>query len=688
MSTEKLTIILPTYNESGNVGPMLEGIAEELRDFQHEYEILFVDDSDDETPDVIREHVEKHDHIRLLHRRKEERTGLATAFVAGFDAAEGDVICCMDSDLQHPPSAIPAMVQKMNEEASDIVVASRYIPGGSPEGLGGRYRILVSKVVTRLSAWVLLSPTRRSSDPGAGMFLVRREIVSGMSFADLRGFKILIDLLTRVTEARVSEHPVVFRKREHDESKATLRQGVNFYQHLLKLFVKYRLPVIGKAITAALVGIGILAAFVLALLQAEGAVQVTLLAFSFVLVIQSSFMIFLMIYAWENPEKMEENRSPSKFLDPKYSFTMLIPARHEEAVIADTIRSAAKINYPEALKEVLVLVNRKDDEETIRIARDAIGKLEKKNIRLVDFDGPLGKPYGLNLGLREAKNEVVAVFDAEDEIHPDILHIVNTTMIRHRADVVQSGVQLMNYRSNWYSLFNVMEYFFWFKSVLHFFARKGVVPLGGNTVFFKTHWLRRVGGWDEGCLTEDADIGFRLSNAGARTKVVYDELHATREETPPSLGQFIKQRTRWNQGFIQILLKGSWLRMPTMHQIFLALYALIWLFFQAGLFLLLPVAIFAAVAVDMAPLLGLVVNLPMYTFLFIFVILNIGLYEFSRSYGLRYTPMLVLRSFIFYVPYQLLLGLSAFRAIIRHFRDEVSWEKTTHVNAVREAVAD
>ena len=684
MRKKTFTIILPTFNEPNNVQPMFDALTNAMQKFEHKYKVLFVDDSTDETPEVIRECIKGHKHADLLHRPKEQRTGLASAFIDGFRKADTDYIVCMDSDLQHPPEAVPLMARRAIENASDIVVGSRYIPGGSPEGLGSRYRIWVSRYITRYSSWFVLAPTRRSTDPGAGMFLVRKDLVGDLKFENVRGFKILIDILTRIPWARVSEEPIVFYTRENDQSKATLKQGINFYIHIFSLFITHRIALIYRECIGALIAIVVAIFSVLIVGHADTFFQGFIVAFALFLFYQSAFMIYLMMYAWENPDHIKKNRSPEKFLPPKYSFAVFIPARHEEAVIADTIRSVSKLDYPDDMKEVLILINRNDDAETIRITKETIANLGQGNIRLVDFDGPLGKSVGLNIGLKNTDMDVITIFDAEDEIHPDILNVVNTTMIQNRADIVQSGVQLMNFDSNWYSLFNVMEYYFWFKSVLHFFANNGMIPLGGNTVFFKKHWLERVGGWDEKNLTEDADIGIRMSTAGARTKVIYDEQHATREETPPSVEQFIKQRTRWNQGFIQVLFKGVWLKLPKKRQKFLAVYVLTWLFFQGMLFVLLPFSIVLALFFEMSPVLGLVVNLPFYALGFLYVILNIGLYEFCKNYGIKYSPILILKTAIFYIPFQILLGISAFRAIIRQSFGNITWEKTAHTNVNRQ----
>lgn len=78
----------------------------------------------------------------------------------------------------------------------------------------------------------------------------------------------------------------------------------------------------------------------------------------------------------------------------------------------------------------------------------------------------------------------------------------------------------------------MLEYFFWFKSRMHYHAAVGMVPLGGNTVFLRRDLLEQIGGWDQDCLTEDADVGIRLSTTGVPIRVLYDDRYVTPEETP------------------------------------------------------------------------------------------------------------------------------------------------------------
>ncbi len=234
MSQNKVTILLPTYNEANNISPLLRALYRALNDVAYEYEVLIVDDSSDNTPKVIQDMMKTYPEVRLIHREKENRTGLATAFVEGFRAATGKYIICMDSDLQHPPDIVPRLVEAIENSDSDIVVATRYLPGGGADGLGTLYRKLVSKW-SRLASWLILPVTRKTTDPGSGFFAVTKELVDSIPFDGLRGFKILIDILARAPIARISEVPYVFRKRENEESKATFKQGIEFLRHILYL---------------------------------------------------------------------------------------------------------------------------------------------------------------------------------------------------------------------------------------------------------------------------------------------------------------------------------------------------------------------------------------------------------------------------------------------------------------------
>lgn len=407
---------------------------------------------------------------------------------------------------------------------------------------------------------------------------------------------------------------------------------------------------------------------------------------SVLLAAQSAYSTALMLYAWEDNEKRVRNRVPTTFAPPRHRFTILLPARHEEAVIQETIQRVVDLNYPRQLVQVLVVIEA-GDSGTIAKVNEKLAALHNAGIdhvRLITFaDPPINKPHGLNVGLSHATGDVVTIFDAEDEPHQDILQVVNTVMVNERAPVVQCGVQLMNYADRWFSALNVLEYFFWFKSRMHYHAAVGMVPLGGNTVFIRRDLLQRMNGWDQHCLTEDADIGIQLSAARVPIRVLYDDSYVTREETPPSVGQFVKQRTRWNQGFLQVLGKGTWRQLPSWPQRLLALYTLSFPLFQALTTLYVPISLWMIIAVKLPVLVAMASSLPLYVLLISFVISLAGLYEFTHVHGLRpswRSPLLLLAT---YLPYQWLLGYAALRAVWRHLRGENSWEKTAHIGAHR-----
>jgi cellulose synthase/poly-beta-1,6-N-acetylglucosamine synthase-like glycosyltransferase len=404
---------------------------------------------------------------------------------------------------------------------------------------------------------------------------------------------------------------------------------------------------------------------------------------SVVLFAQALFSLYLMLYSWEHPERLAQSGSPKEYLPPQLSFTVLLPARHEENVIYATMSRIWRANYPTQLLEMVVICHA-DDSGTIAEARRAINDLGADNIRVETFnDGPINKPHGLNVGLSRSHNHVVTVFDAEDDIDPNIFMMVNTVMQQENRGIVQAGVQLINFRDYWFAIHNVLEYFFWFKSRLHFHARAGMIPLGGNTVFVRRNLLQKAGGWDDRCLTEDADLGLRLSAYGESIRVVYDAQHVTREETPHGIGEFIRQRTRWNQGFLQILRKGTWRGLPTLKQRLLALYTFSYPVFQAIITLLYPVMLAMVIWLKLPLAVAMLSFLPLYTLLLQLLVSMIGAAMFKREYGFRHSLLIQANLVLTFLPYQLLLGVSAVRAMFRELRNENNWEKTHHTGAHR-----
>lgn len=405
-----------------------------------------------------------------------------------------------------------------------------------------------------------------------------------------------------------------------------------------------------------------------------------LVAVSLLLCAVAGTTLWWMLHAWGTPEALLATGFTRSVDPPRNSFSLIVPARHEENVLGDTLERLVAIDYPDV--EILVVVG--DDDPATRAVADAAAARHPHRVRVfVDHSVPKNKPRALNTALDACRGDITGVFDAEDEVHPQLLRNIDSRFTATSADVVQGGVQLMNVHSSWWSLRNVLEYYFWFRSRLHFHAAQHFIPLGGNTVFIRTHLLREAGGWDGGCLAEDCEIGVRLSVHGARIAVAYDPQLATREETPGSLRAMVRQRTRWNQGFLQVLRKGEWRQLPTRRQRWLARYTLSMPFLQAFTGVMIPISILLMIYARVPTLVALVTFLPLVPTLVTLVVEAAGLGEFARSYGLRVGIRGYVRLFVGAVPYQVLLAVAALRAVFREARGEGSWEKTDHVGAHR-----
>ncbi|WP_329301423.1 glycosyltransferase family 2 protein [Streptomyces sp. NBC_00659] len=228
-----VTVVVPTFNESANIRQLLRQITESVP-ARLPCEVVFVDDSTDDTPEVITEAARDCPFpVTVLHRETPEG-GLGGAVVEGLKAATSQWIVVMDGDCQHPPSLIPELIASGERANAGLVVASRYIKGGSREGLAGGYRIAVSRGATWLTKSLFPRRLRGISDPMSGFFAIRRSAVTAEVLRPL-GYKILLELAVRSRPRQVTEVPFVFQDRFAGESKSSAREGFRFLRHLVGL---------------------------------------------------------------------------------------------------------------------------------------------------------------------------------------------------------------------------------------------------------------------------------------------------------------------------------------------------------------------------------------------------------------------------------------------------------------------
>jgi dolichol-phosphate mannosyltransferase len=231
MQVVELSIVIPTFNERGCIEPLVLELDRALADVH--WEALFVDDSTDGTDTKLAEISRRDRRIRVLHREV-NRGGLAGAVVDGLALVDGTYICVLDADLQHPPQRIKDLLATVRYSEADIVVASRYMPGGSTGGLDGPLRRFFSRGLKTVAKAAFPKRLAGITDPLGGYFIVRRSVVQGASLQPI-GYKILLEMLVRCPWQTACEVPYEFEQRRYGESKADLRQGLQFLEHLTKL---------------------------------------------------------------------------------------------------------------------------------------------------------------------------------------------------------------------------------------------------------------------------------------------------------------------------------------------------------------------------------------------------------------------------------------------------------------------
>jgi glycosyltransferase involved in cell wall biosynthesis/O-antigen/teichoic acid export membrane protein len=229
----RVSVVVPTFNEAGNIRELLRQLSAALPPGLAA-EVVFVDDSTDETADVIAAAAKDCAIPVVLVRRARPAGGLGGAVVEGLRTARAPWAVVMDADLQHPPSLVPQLMAAGETSDVDLVVATRYAEGGSERGLGSAYRRVVSSASTALSIAALGEPAARLSDPMSGFFAVRTAALR-LDLARPIGYKVLLELVLRSKLTRIAHVPYTFRTRHAGRSKSTPREGVRFLRHLMAL---------------------------------------------------------------------------------------------------------------------------------------------------------------------------------------------------------------------------------------------------------------------------------------------------------------------------------------------------------------------------------------------------------------------------------------------------------------------
>jgi len=220
-------MIMPTYNERDRLAELVRTLFDATRLARVELELVIVDDNSPDGTGTIADDLARTYRIQVIHRSG--KLGLGTAVVAGFGVATAEVVGVMDADFSHPPGLVPRMLEVFRATRADVVVAGRYIPGGSTPNWPFKRRLL-----SRIGCWLArpLSPIR---DAASGFFLIKRSIARSVSIK-AGGFKICLELIVRGWPAKLVEIPYRFDDRELGESKMSMREASGYLVQLRDLY--------------------------------------------------------------------------------------------------------------------------------------------------------------------------------------------------------------------------------------------------------------------------------------------------------------------------------------------------------------------------------------------------------------------------------------------------------------------
>lgn len=228
----QFSLIIPTYNERGNVDKIVAQLTRLLDGFiPHKYELILVDDnSPDRTWQVAWALTDQYTQLRVMRRQTER--GLSSAVIRGWQVARGEILGVIDADLQHPPEVLLKLLQATLDGA-DLAVASRHVEGGGVSDWSVVRRFL-SRGAQLLGLVVCPAVVGRVSDPMSGYFMVRRSAIAGPHLNPL-GYKILLEVIGRGNIGDIAETGYVFQERESGESKVTWKQYIEYLGHLARL---------------------------------------------------------------------------------------------------------------------------------------------------------------------------------------------------------------------------------------------------------------------------------------------------------------------------------------------------------------------------------------------------------------------------------------------------------------------
>jgi len=220
-------MVIPTYNERERIAELIEALGDVCEGAGFALELVVVDDNSPDGTGAIVDDLARTRRMQVIHRA--DKLGLGSAVAEGFAVATAPVVGVMDADFSHPPALVPRLLAVLVDLGADVVVASRYVPGGSTPKWP-TWRRLLSRAACLAAR--PLSPIR---DAASGFFVIRRDIATRVPI-EAHGFKICLELLMRAWPIRLVEIPYQFDDREQGESKMSFREAAGYVTQLRQLY--------------------------------------------------------------------------------------------------------------------------------------------------------------------------------------------------------------------------------------------------------------------------------------------------------------------------------------------------------------------------------------------------------------------------------------------------------------------
>jgi glycosyltransferase XagB len=236
------------------------------------------------------------------------------------------------------------------------------------------------------------------------------------------------------------------------------------------------------------------------------------------------------------------------------NYTVVVALYREAGVVKDLVKAIDSLDYPKGKLDIKLVVEQRDVETLGRIVELRLpGRYE---VVVAPTGQPQTKPRALNIALSSARGELIVVYDAEDIPAPDQLRLAASRFAADKdLDCLQARLAIRNHDESWLSKLFAIEYAILFDVINPGLCALNLpIPLGGSSNHFRIRSLVGVGAWDEWNVTEDADLGVRLARFGYRVKALDSD---TWEEAPYELGNWFRQRTRWQKGWMQTLIVHS-----------------------------------------------------------------------------------------------------------------------------------